>query len=194
MISASHSRQVGSSFVEFLIASSLSLIAISTIGSVYLTGARYANQRSQELVVLHSMRNTLSYITADAQRAGFSPLPANSVTIISGASKVWHTTPSSLAYGYFDGNTIESVFFKFADQSIKVCTTNSMAVASLNSCHRFYNFMDQNTIKVTNFSISQKGLGSQVSSAFLSISLSASMHDGSFPHTMTTSIKQRNWQ
>ena len=194
MISAKHSRQVGSSLVEFLIASSLSLIAIASIGSVYLAGAKYANQRSQELVVLQSMRNTLSYMARDAQRAGFRPLSEAHVTILSGASRVWHTTSSSLAYSYFDGDDFENVFFKFADESVKVCTSNRAQVESVDSCNVYFHFMDQNTVKVTDFSIGQAELGSSVSSAFLSISLSASLRDGSYPHTMTTSIKQRNWQ
>ncbi len=194
MTSASHSQQVGSSLVEFLIASSLSLIAISSIGSVYLAGVKYANQRSQELLVLQSMRNTLSYIARDAQRAGFRPLSADHVTTLSGANRVWHTTSSSLAYSYFDGGNFESVFFKHADDSIKVCTSNKAKVESVDSCNMYFHFMDQSTIKVTNFSIVQTELGSSVSSAFLSISLSASLRNGRYPHTMTTSIKQRNWQ
>ncbi len=194
MTSASHSQQVGSSLVEFLIASSLSLIAISSIGSVYLAGVKYANQRSQELLVLQSMRNTLSYIARDAQRAGFRLLSADHVTTLSGAYRVWHTTSSSLAYSYFDGGNFESVFFKHADDSIKVCTSNKAKVESVDSCNMYFHFMDQSTIKVTNFSIVQTELGSSVSSAFLSISLSASLRNGRYPHTMTTSIKQRNWQ
>jgi type IV pilus assembly protein PilW len=63
---ASPALQQGTSLVELLIASGLSLMAIISIGSIYVTAQKSSTQRSFDLLVMQSMSDTLKYIKEDA--------------------------------------------------------------------------------------------------------------------------------
>jgi len=194
ILNASYSRQLGGSLVEFMLASALSLLSIAAIGGVYVTGMKTSTQRSQELLVLQGLSDTLTYIKQDALRAGYRKDNRASAALLIGSTDIIHTTSSSLAYSYFDGHEYQNTFFKLDGRSVKLCSKGSAAPISITGCGRFFHLLDEKRLVVNDFSVSNLPLGSRVSSAYVTIRLSASLKDGRFPHTMTTSIKQRNWQ
>ncbi|MGC9462110.1 PilW family protein, partial [Vibrio genomosp. F10] len=64
-------NQRGSLLLELMISSSIALIAIMVIGSVFISGQRIAKERTLDLLVLQSLMTTTSMMRADIQRAGF---------------------------------------------------------------------------------------------------------------------------
>lgn len=192
--SVSSSRQLGASLVELMIASGLSMLAIISIGSVYLTAQKSATQRSLDLLVLQSMSDTLKYIKEDALRAGYNG-SENAAAIVSGAGDVYVTTPTSLGYVYLNKNDkYEHIFFKHEDNNIKICTKQSAAISTQASCNRYFKMLDENQVKITDFTVTSTPLGSAVSSAFITLSMTGSLKSSTDSVTLNTSFKQRNWK
>ncbi len=83
-------KQKGASLVEFMIASSLGLISLAIVGSLYISGQKAAMERSKELMLLQNTASVLQMLRNDIQRAGFDGIDGNSVKI-SGASNTIYT-------------------------------------------------------------------------------------------------------
>ncbi len=191
---ASPALQQGTSLVELLIASGLSLMAIISIGSIYVTAQKSSTQRSFDLLVMQSMSDTLKYIKEDALRAGFNGNNTGSA-IVSGADQVFVTTPSSIAYVYLNkDNKYEHTFFKYDDNNVKVCTKQSPTIVPYASCTRFYRMLDEKQISISDFSVTTVPLGSPVKSAFVEISMTGALKGSNRSVTLSTSFKQRNWK
>ncbi|CCN81878.1 putative Type 4 fimbrial biogenesis protein PilW [Vibrio nigripulchritudo SFn27] len=191
---ASASRQRGASLIELMIASALSLLAIASVGSIYLSAQKSATQRSLDLLVLQSMSDTLKYIKEDALRAGYNG-SNDKAAMVSGASSVFVTTSSSIGYVYLNKeNKYEHVFFKHDDNNVKICSKQSAAISTQASCSPYFKMLDEKQVKVTAFEVGNTPLGSTVSSAFISIKMTGSLKNSTDTVTLSTSFKQRNWK
>ncbi|MFH0264645.1 hypothetical protein [Vibrio rumoiensis] len=186
-------KQLGVSLVEMMVASAISIVAIIAIGSVFLSGQKLATERTQRLLVIQGINEALRYIKEDAQRAGFNGSQGASL-MLSGATNVISTPSSSLAYTYKkpDGQYTQ-VTFALDDSKLKICE-NTEASPILTTCTPVQSLLDQHRLTVDAFNVSEAPLGSTVSSAFITLSLTASLLDGTHPQTLTTQIKQRNWK
>lgn len=198
--------QKGVSLIELMIASTIGIIALMAVGSVFLSGQKLALERSQRLLVLQSINDALRYIKEDAQRAGYSNNSGQSF-ILSGASSVIETTPTSLAYGYQVGlsgatplYTQLTFYFDQVNEELDFCKQLTSAVQVLATCSPYnmnigpFSLLDNNRLKVHSFTVDRNALGSAVSSAFITLSITASLLDDSHQQTMSTQIKQRNWK
>ncbi|OEF28581.1 PilW family protein [Vibrio rumoiensis] len=186
--------QKGISLIELMIASAIGIIALMAVGSVFLSGQKLALERSQKLLVLQSINEALRYIKEDSQRAGFNGVEGQSL-MLSGASSVIQTTSASVAYTYkAPDNTYTQTSFLYEDSKLKVCENSNEASPITTVCIPTLSLLDYDRINVDGFHVSGAGLGSTVSSAFITITLTASLLDGSHQQTMSTQIKQRNWQ
>ncbi|WP_105903085.1 PilW family protein [Vibrio gangliei] len=186
-------KQKGVSLVEMMVASAISIIAIIAVGSVFLSGQKLATERAQRLLVIQGVNEALRYIKEDAQRAGFNGTDGYSL-MLSGASNVISTSSSSLAYTYKkpDGKYTQ-VAFAFNDAKLKICEkTASAAISTI--CTPDQSLLDQHRLTVDSFVVTESPLGSTVSSALITLSLTASLLDGSHTQTLSTQIKQRNWK
>ncbi|MGO2323480.1 hypothetical protein [Vibrio casei] len=185
--------QKGISLIELMMASAIGIIALLAVGSVFLSGQKLAAERTQRLLVIQGINEALRYIKEDAQRAGFNGSQGNSL-MLSGASNVISTSSSSLAYTYQkpDGEYTQ-VTFALEDSKLKICENTDLSPIT-SVCTPVQSLLDQHRLMVDSFIVTETPLGSSVSSALITLSLTASLLDGSHSQTFTTQIKQRNWQ
>ncbi|HBV77317.1 MULTISPECIES: PilW family protein [Vibrio] len=185
--------QKGISLIELMMASAIGIIALLAVGSVFLSGQKLATERTQRLLVIQGINEVLRYIKEDAQRAGFNGSQGNSL-MLSGANNVISTSSSSLAYTYQkpDGEFTQ-VTFALDDSKLKMCeSTGPSPITSI--CTPVPSLLDQHRLTVDSFIVTDNPLGSSVSSALITLSLTASLLDGSHTQTLSTQIKQRNWK
>ena len=84
-----NSANKGFSLIELLIASSVGLIAIGVVGSVFLSGYQAANKRSLELLLQQDVNDAFRLIKEDVLRAGYVSSGGNTLRLLlpNGVSK-----------------------------------------------------------------------------------------------------------
>ena len=196
--------QKGVSLVEMLIASTIGILAIIAVGSIFISGQKLATDRSMRLLVLQNMNDAMRYMKEDMQRAGYNGNNGSSL-ILSGASSVISTTSSSLAYAYRTEPLISNkyMYTKFIGDvstgELTLCTVPaSSVVAVILTCSNM-SLMDEQRVVLTGFSVNEVPLGNSVSSAYITITMKAALANSpntidNYEQTMTTKIKQRNWK
>ncbi len=208
-------KNKGFSLIELIIASSIGLLAIGIVGSVFLSGYNTANKRSLELMLQQDVNDVLYLIKQDIVRAGYNS-DSDSSYIISGASNIvtlWDTTSSSslstdadcITYAYHDGNKqyLNSIYTKSGKNSsghsvkiLRYYSTTSSGVDITQKCKDGESALDQNMINVTYFSVNESILSSSsATSRLLTINLAASLEKNSSISTAkSVQVKIRNWQ
>ncbi|MGR6860847.1 PilW family protein [Aliivibrio salmonicida] len=190
-------KQNGSSLVELLVASTIGLIALMLIGSIYVKGQRLYADRSQNLLLIQELNDALRFIKEESHRAGYNG-DSHYSAMLSGASNVIHVSGSQMSYVYKTSESPQKwrgVSIKSASDSLKICTKSNLEyIPSINFCTRFYSLLDTNIIRVTDFTLEQKFLGSSISSAHLSISTTAKLKHTSHQYSSEIKIMQRNWR
>ena len=170
----------GFSLIELLIASSVGLIAIGIVGSVFLSGYQAANKRSLE-----------GYVSS-----GTSSLK------LSGASNVVYVNPEnnclSYAYDSPDGRRYNEVMYNKADRKL-VYRSIDDEITALNACslseERSYSLIYDKQITVNQFEIENKSISSaSATSQLIKITLAAHLkNDDSVSTAKSIQIKARNW-
>lgn len=209
MVIKNATNNKGFSLIELLIASSVGLLAIGVIGSVFLSGYKSSNQRSLELLLQQDVNDALSLLKQDILRAGYQS-GASSSYIVSGATDI--VTLSSLgsgeqciSYAYHDGAVqhLRSFYREEGTDSSNVSVKNlklySTTVAGKNMsdvCDNGQSVLDQNQIEVKEFSIVEQPLSSaSATSKLLTIKLAASLRAiPSISTAKSIQVKTRNWQ
>ena len=128
-------NQKGASLVEFMIASSLGLISLGIVGSLYISGQKVAMERSKELMLLQNTASVLQMMKSDIQRAGFDGSDGNSVKI-SGASDTIFTLDAPgmglIAYAYNVGTSGATTLYKNVVYEQRIDTPESLFVCEKN--------------------------------------------------------------
>nr|VVV03226.1 hypothetical protein AW0309160_00594 [Aliivibrio wodanis] len=190
-------KQIGTSLIELLIASTIGLITLMLVGNIYIKGQQLYADRSKNLLLIQEFNDALRFVKEETQRAGFSGDNIYSA-MLSGATDVIHISGSQISYVYqSDLSPVKwrSVSIKHELEALKICTESNLpTIPNINSCTRFYSLLDENIIKITNFTINQTLLGNSVSSAYLSLSATANLVDTTHELSSTIKIKQRNWK
>ena len=130
------SANQGFSLIELLIASSVGLIAIGVVGSVFLSGYQAANKWSLELLLQQDVNDAFRLIKEDVLRAGYVSSGVSSL-IISGASNVVYVNPDnnclSYAYDAPDGRRYNEVMYNKKDKKL-VYRSSDKVKTVLNAC------------------------------------------------------------
>ncbi|MBD1571830.1 hypothetical protein HC725_00865 [Vibrio sp. S17_S38] len=196
--------QKGVSLVEMLIASTIGILAIIAVGSIFISGQKLATDRSMRLLVLQNMSDAMRYMKEDMQRAGYNGNNGNSL-ILSGASSVISTTSSSLAYAYRTEPLISNkyMYTKFIGDvstgELTLCAAPASSVVAVIPICSNMSLMDEQRVVLTGFSVKEVPLGNSVSSAYITITMKAALANApnmndNYEQTMITKIKQRNWK
>ncbi|MBD1575545.1 hypothetical protein HC723_03625 [Vibrio sp. S11_S32] len=204
-------QQAGMSLIELLVASTIGILAIMAVGSMFISGQKLATERSLKLLVLQNMNDAMRYIKEDAQRAGFNGNNGSSL-ILSGASEVITVTSSAvgatLAYIY-ENNNGDITYTKFTGDTgtkkLGICTKSNISRVSpvMPTCSAIgepgLSLMDDSRVILSQFVIDETPLGNSVSSAYFTITMKAKLASPptsgqDYEQTMVTKIKQRNWQ
>ncbi|HIF9066403.1 TPA: PilW family protein [Photobacterium damselae] len=191
----------GFSLIELLIASSVGLIAIGIVGSVFLSGYQAANKRSLELLLQQDVNDAFRLIKEDVLRAGYVLSGASSLKL-SGASNVVYVNSDNncLAYAYHspDGRRYNEVMYNEQDRKL-VYRSIDDEITALNACslsrERSYSLIYDKQITVNQFDIENTPISSaSATSQLLTIKLAAKIKSSAVSTTKSIQIKTRNWQ
>ncbi len=206
-------KQKGASLVEFMIASSLGLISLAIVGSLYISGQKAAMERSKELMLLQNTASVLQMLRNDIQRAGFDGIDGNSVKI-SGASNTIYTLDAPgmglIAYAYNVGasgatalyknvvyeqrvDTPESLFVCEKKQTTIWSVADVIALSGTGSCNTLF---DKKAIHVNQFTLAAATVkNTDAESAMVTVTLGTELKDATDIRTeQSFTVKQRNWQ
>ena len=206
-------NQKGASLVEFMIASSLGLISLAIVGSLYISGQKVAMERSKELMLLQNTASVLQMMKSDIQRAGFDGSDGNSVKI-SGASNTLYTISGAdsglIAYVYNVGvsgatSLYKNVVYEQRDgtpESLFVCEKKQATIWNINDvanpsgtgmCNTLF---DKKAIHVNRFDLVSEVLeNTDAKSALITVTLGTELKDATNIRTeQSFTVKQRNWQ
>ena len=206
-------NQKGASLVEFMIASSLGLISLAIVGSLYISGQKVAMERSKELMLLQNTASVLQMMKSDIQRAGFDGSDRNSVKI-SGASNTLYTISGAdsglIAYVYNVGvsgatSLYKNVVYEQRDgtpESLFVCQKKQATIWNINdvanpsgtgTCNTLF---DKKAIHVNRFDLVSEVLeNTDAKSALITVTLGTELKDATNIRTeQSFTVKQRNWQ
>ncbi|HIF9181938.1 TPA: PilW family protein [Photobacterium damselae] len=191
----------GFSLIELLIASSVGLIAIGVVGSVFLSGYQAANKRSLELLLQQDVNDAFRLIKEDVLRAGYVSSGASSLKL-SGASNVVYVNSDNncLAYAYHssDGRRYNEVMYNEQERKL-VYRSIDDEITALNACslsrERSYSLIYDKQITVNQFDIENTSISSaSATSQLLTIKLAAKIKSSAVSTTKSIQIKTRNWQ
>lgn len=189
-------KQCGISLIELLVASTIGIIVLTLIGSIYLKGQKLYADRSQNLLLIQELNDALRLIKEESHRAGFNGSSHYSA-ILSGASNVIHVSDDQLSYVYKTSELPEQwrgISIKYASDTLKICTKSNLPlIPDIHFCTRFYSLLDTDIMTMTDFSLIQTSLNHSVSSAYLSISATVKLENTSHQHSSQIKLTQRNW-
>lgn len=192
----------GFSLVECLVASALGVIAIGMMGSVFLSAQKAAQARSQQLYLQQALTRASQTIEDDLRRAGFNHYQGEVLTLASSSVVVELAAADDFALAYYremaDNRHYRNVRYYLTDGKLVVCEQgvldpdDMMARLTISSCR---SMLDERVLQVTSFALSALPLASsKATSSFWQLSVSAQTKDLRYAQTLTTNIKQRNWQ
>ncbi|WP_256383179.1 PilW family protein [Photobacterium toruni] len=194
------SANQGFSLIELLIASSVGLIAIGIVGSVFLSGYQAANKRSLELLLQQDVNDAFRLIKEDVLRAGYVSGGTSSLKL-SGASNVVYVSSAinCLAYVYDapDGRKYNEVMYN--SNKFKLVYRSSDDVKTIDTVCNLTNansLIYEKQITVNQFDIVNTPISSASStSQLIKITLAAHLkNDDSVSTAKSIQIKARNWQ
>lgn len=206
-------KQEGTSLIEFLLASSLGVIALGAVGSLYISGQKLTLERTQELLLLQNTASVLQMMKNDIQRAGFDGGGGRSIKI-SGAENTVFTLSGPdfglVAYAYLMSASGASSIYKNvvyeqredSPNALFICEKKQPSVMSTlevtnmtatRSCNRLF---DNKVIGVSKFELSEETVVSEhAKSAVVEVALGTYLIGALSINTEQFFIvKQRNWQ
>ncbi|HAS6906648.1 TPA: pilus assembly protein PilW [Vibrio parahaemolyticus] len=206
-------KQKGASLVEFMIASTLGLISLATVGSIYVSGQRVIMERSKELMLLQNSESVVQMLKSDIQRAGFDGNDGHSIKISGSANTIYtldDVDRGLIAYAYYIGVSGSAPLYKNVayeqrvntPESLFVCEKKQITIWDVNdvvnlagtgSCNTLF---DKKVIHVNRFDLASELLEStDAKSALVTITLGTELKDATDIRTQQSfTAMQRNWQ
>ena len=189
----------GYSLVEMLIASSIGLLVLAVVTTVFLPGFSMLSQRSLQLMLAQDTNDALRMMKEDLLRAGFAS-GASSSFVISGATKIVHLDSpiagkaTCIGYGFDDGMEQHYRSYYLKDNKLNVFMTKSSQMTVAGTCKNGHSVLDSALLKVTRFEVVEKVLSAGSStSQYLTINLDVGTLDGAVSVTKRVTVKTRNW-
>lgn len=164
-------RQKGITIIEMLVASTAGIMAISLVGSLYISVQNHASDRSQLLLLNQALATTARRIQNDMIRAGYNGKESNSWVPFGASTTIYVSQSGAVAqYAYRDDRgeaPIENVVWQFSEEvgKLSICraktniSTGTKATSFSNSsgCTSIF---EPNLIKVNDFSLATNTVGS----------------------------------
>lgn len=189
----------GFSLIELLVASTIGLLSLAVVGSVFINGYFFASQRSLQLMLAQDTNDVLRMMKEDIQRAGYKA-GASSTFVLSGATKTIYLKPASVGnptciiYGYDDGTDQHFRTYYRDDNKLRAFSTKSSVLTTANACAGGYSALNEKQIKVTKFEVIESVLSSATAtSQYLTINLEVATLDDSISSAKSVQVKTRNW-
>ncbi|NLS14112.1 hypothetical protein HGP28_14570 [Vibrio sp. SM6] len=203
----------GVSLVELLVASSLSLVVLGSVTSVFLSGFINSQKNAQTLMLQQNITGNMQILVEEVQRAGHGGLAA---ATLAGATRLveFDTDAQWLAltmrYEFTDTNEnvcyrYDSVRYEYRDNNLWHCTHQSTtssancvsaqppAASDIRYCRRLF---DENVMTISDFQIeSQTVISASANTQRLTLALEGhSNADVSNHYRIERTFLLRNWQ
>ena len=207
-------KQRGTSLIEFLISSAISVVIIGMVIGMLTHHNRVSVRRANELMLVQNTNSVLQTMKQDLHRAGYNG-SFSTRAILSGATQTYHVRvdnqTSLIAYAYLSGEVgteqaYTNVVYQRETQSpdlLKVCEKKLPYVMSVNEAENFNvhfgntcnTLFDRRRIVVASFALDVERLsGLSLSSALVTITLSTTLStQPQVTQSLSFTIKQRNW-
>jgi type IV pilus assembly protein PilW len=188
--------QNGSSLIEVLVASSIGLLVILAVTSLFLKSYESTSRRSLELLLHQDVNDALRLIKEDILRAGYQS-GANSTLKLSGAFGAIGIKDNCIAIVYTGIDYINYSGFRLDDKKLKFYQDDeALTLDKICKASGAYSLLYDKQIDVTNFSIENipLGLSSSVRSQLVKLTLEAELKkDPSYYVKKEVTVKVRNW-
>ncbi|MCL9776008.1 PilW family protein [Vibrio methylphosphonaticus] len=178
-------REKGGSLVEMLVASTIGIVAIGSIGSVYLMVQQHTSERAQAMLLSQALATTARRLQNDLVRAGYSEL--GRVSRPSGAVSTVHVSGegSKVQYVYWDDHRDGSAEYEntswhydASSQSLRICRKRSNVILDVNyfNSSTCTSLLEDDLISVTHFSLEPFTVSSSsANKQYLHLSLAAEL-------------------
>lgn len=203
-------KQQGISLIELIVASSISLIAIATVGSIYLAGNKMVVARTSQLMIKQDVNDTLKHIATEIRRAGYTTTLDESVTL-SGSSSTVDSSATNIGFVYEDENgKWRGIKFPKKNalagtKTIQICqkissssalsTMTDFTFSNLCSGAEVASLVDYKNISINNFNVSTSVISTAQSTAMkVDVFLDATLIGTTYTHAGKASIVLRNIQ
>ena len=190
---------LGFSLIELLVATTISLMVLAAVTSVFISGFNSSSKRSLQLMLAQDTNDALRLIKDDILRAGFAS-GSSSTLILSGATKtVYLDDPNGgkstcIGYGYNDRINKHFRSYYLNGDRLSVFMTKSSEIDTSGACKNGHSVLDYGQLKVTKFEVQEKSLDAgTASSQLLTIQLDASTRNDEFSVSKIIKVKTRNW-
>jgi Tfp pilus assembly protein PilW len=200
-------RQKGITIIEMLVASTVGIMAISLVGSLYISVQNHASDRSQLLLLNQALATTARRIQNDMIRAGFNGEDSKS-WVPSGASSTIYVSQSGAVaqYAYRDDRgeaPIENVVWQFSEEvgKLSICRaktsisagTKTTTFSNSTGCTSIF---EPNLIKVNDFSLVTNTVGSNSAThQYINLTIDAELRGNpSVFRSLTRQFMVRNGQ
>ncbi|PMG13275.1 pilus assembly protein PilW [Vibrio splendidus] len=202
----------GSTLVEMMVASVIGIIAIGTIGSVFITNQRIASENSLELLLSQNLFSATQMMKEEVWRAGYDSDSGISVKL-SGATNTIYVNQVSIDEVYIgfaylrDGGSsaYRNIVYQFKENKLNYCLGESGQLLAINEkpfgtasgavsmkCENVF-FDRQIQVDALFVEVAELSTGSSASQK-VDIELEASLVNADVSHKVRTSFVQRNWQ
>ncbi|MCW8346106.1 hypothetical protein MD535_08820 [Vibrio sp. ZSDZ65] len=179
------SRERGGSLVEMLVASTIGIVAIGSIGSVYLMVQQHTSERAQTMLLSQALATTARRLQNDLIRAGYSELGSSSTP--SGAANTIYINSdgSQIQYAYWDDHRgdsgeYENTSWRYSQssQSLRICRKRAVVIFDINyfSGSNCTSLLEDDLIAVTSFSVEAFNVSSSsISKQYIHLSMAAQL-------------------
>ncbi len=201
MLFRHRNRQVGASLIELMVASTIGVLGLLSIGAMFLSlqasnSAKYKGQILEQTLVTLSRR-----LENDLTRAGYGQHGVSSLLV--DATRVVEQQGAGLQYVYWDIHhetpSYQNVAWMYESHPIgilKICSDRqdspmSVAAVSIKNCEKM---VDDKLIEITEFGVTSTDMTSSITSkTWLKLVLSGRLiNDHSVTRTIQRSVIVRN--
>ncbi len=209
MLSAKRTQR-GASLIEMMVASLVGLVALTIVGSVFISGYEMATERSKELLLRQNVATTLQMIKEDIQRAGYNGTNGSSLKLEGAANTIYiqdnGANDGLIAYAYevpvAGGTQYRNVMYRQSNATptqLHYCESEQATVwnvANLSSVSGCTSMFAEKQIRVNQFDVTQlQKARDNTASSYVGVTLGAYLrYDNQVTHTMSVDMLERNWQ
>ncbi len=188
--------QWGISLIELMLAMSLNLLILASVGSVFISGQKLITDKGKQLLLMQELSGALRYIKDDIRRAGYIPDQDRSL-MQKGTHHVVQTGTQMLSYVYHNADgQYEQVSVKENINSnrqkvLGLCINTQSSLPHISDCSRYFSLLDQSRVRLTDLQI--ESVASVTAQPLIRIRLSAELsEEHRVQRTLLVSVQPRN--
>ncbi|MGR5064247.1 PilW family protein [Photobacterium sp. DNB22_13_2] len=197
-------KQYGASLVEFVVAAAVSMIVITSVGAVYLSGFKAISERAKNLSLHQDVNDAMRLMKEELVRAGHSG-DTGSVAMLSGSTNMIEGGADEIGFVYLDedaewrGIKFHKTISPAGTETVQMCqrretlSTPSFSYAELCSSAEVAAILPYKQLEVNSFNV-VRNIASTATATSYKITLTLNVTNGIQSYEKQTSFLIRNWQ